>query len=409
MTSEVRGAVMFIMKEAIHAVHTPCHNHILNLSISRSSNVQAIRKAVGVMQEVISFFTVSDKRSGVLKQLLGHTLSDLCETRWIEHHNGVNQFRESLPKIIKSLKAIEKWNDSTSSSKARTLRIALIDTETLVAIICLSDILSCTKQLSEFFQRTGIDLKCAQEMLSDTLKVLKRKRDHCEIKFKTLYQELQGIAEEIDDIELRVPRKVKRQKHRDNYPSDDPLVYYRQAIYIPMIEYVIEDLKSRFPDETLEMYNLSILFPSTKKSSSEDILHAVRKIAIKYCAFFNQSADAVQRLILSELEFWKLKLEREKGQESHSAIHFFKMCDMDLFPCIHFLLKIFITLPYSNASAERTFSSLRRIKTWLRSTMGQERLTGLALMHVHHQIELDPDRIIDKYANKNKHRLEFVL
>ncbi|KAJ8353148.1 hypothetical protein SKAU_G00207150 [Synaphobranchus kaupii] len=47
------------------------------------------------------------------------------------------------------------------------------------------------------------------------------------------------------------------------------------------------------------------------------------------------------------------------------------------------LIKQCLSLPISVAALERSFSALRRLKTWLRSTMSQERLTHLALMNAH--------------------------
>jgi len=40
--------------------------------------------------------------------------------------------------------------------------------------------------------------------------------------------------------------------------------------------------------------------------------------------------------------------------------------------------------------------------------MGQSRLTGLALLHIHRQLQLSVDKIIDRFA-KNKRILDFVL
>ena len=62
MVSEVRGAVMNVMREAEHCVYVPCHNHVLNLAIAQSSKVQAVRNAVGIMKATIAFFTASAKR-----------------------------------------------------------------------------------------------------------------------------------------------------------------------------------------------------------------------------------------------------------------------------------------------------------------------------------------------------------
>ena len=47
------------------------------------------------------------------------------------------------------------------------------------------------------------------------------------------------------------------------------------------------------------------------------------------------------------------------------------------------LLQLVLVIPATNASSEQSFSALRRIKTYLRTTMGQERLKSLMLLHVH--------------------------
>ena len=45
-------------------------------------------------------------------------------------------------------------------------------------------------------------------------------------------------------------------------------------------------------------------------------------------------------------------------------------------------IKLLLVMPATNATSERSFSALRRIKTYLRSTMSQERLNNLMLLHV---------------------------
>jgi len=49
------------------------------------------------------------------------------------------------------------------------------------------------------------------------------------------------------------------------------------------------------------------------------------------------------------------------------------------------VIQMLLAVPASAASAERSFSCLRRLKTWLRRTMTQKRLTHLALLHCHRQ------------------------
>ena len=52
------------------------------------------------------------------------------------------------------------------------------------------------------------------------------------------------------------------------------------------------------------------------------------------------------------------------------------------------LLRIFMTVPVSTTSAERSFASLRRLKTYVRSTMIQQRLNTVMVPHCHkHDID----------------------
>ena len=69
MASTVCGAVSIIQKVAPQATRCPCFNHALNLSLSKSSTVQAVRNAVGTMKEVVAFFTGSGKRNFVFSTL----------------------------------------------------------------------------------------------------------------------------------------------------------------------------------------------------------------------------------------------------------------------------------------------------------------------------------------------------
>ena len=75
-------------------------------------------------------------------------------------------------------------------------------------------------------------------------------------------------------------------------------------------------------------------------------------------------------------------------------------------PNITKCLKIFYTLPVATCECERNLSALRRLKTYLRSTMSQTRLTGLALLHIHYNMDIDFDEIIRRFARLRPRRME---
>ena len=78
------------------------------------------------------------------------------------------------------------------------------------------------------------------------------------------------------------------------------------------------------------------------------------------------------------------------------------------FPTVHKLLHILATLPVTTASSERSFSPLRRLKTYLRKTTGEERLNGLAMLQIHRDIAVDPEAVLQKLSEKSR-RLDFRL
>ena len=78
------------------------------------------------------------------------------------------------------------------------------------------------------------------------------------------------------------------------------------------------------------------------------------------------------------------------------------------------LSNLIMSIPMSSASAERSFSTLKRMKNYLRNSMGQTRLTGLAIISIEKrllsQLRNQPDfynKIINIFCQKNR-RLEFV-
>ena len=56
---------------------------------------------------------------------------------------------------------------------------------------------------------------------------------------------------------------------------------------------------------------------------------------------------------------------------------------LNLFGEVLKLIKLLLICPASAASAERSCSGFHRLKTWLRSSISQERLTHLAILHAH--------------------------
>ena len=72
--------------------------------------------------------------------------------------------------------------------------------------------------------------------------------------------------------------------------------------------------------------------------------------------------------------------------------------------------RILLTIPVTVTSAERSFSKLKLIKTYLRTTMSQERLSGLAMISIENEYldKLNYDDLIEDFASKNQGEVIFL-
>ncbi|KAF7648423.1 hypothetical protein LDENG_00157160 [Lucifuga dentata] len=81
----------------------------------------------------------------------------------------------------------------------------------------------------------------------------------------------------------------------------------------------------------------------------------------------------------------------------------------DIFPNVDVAFRLYLTLPVTNASGERSFSKLRLVKNRLRSTMGQERLNHLTLVSTESDLvrKLDFSDLIKDFAAKKSRKVKF--
>lgn len=110
-----------------------------------------------------------------------------------------------------------------------------------------------------------------------------------------------------------------------------------------------------------------------------------------------------------ELERWRRKYDRipesERPSSYSSAL---QACDEAIFPNVHTLLKLGCTIPVTSCECERNISCLRRLSNYMRASMGQERLSALALMHIHYNVPVDAATVVDAFAKRQPRRLELL-
>jgi hypothetical protein len=95
-----------------------------------------------------------------------------------------------------------------------------------------------------------------------------------------------------------------------------------------------------------------------------------------------------------EVDNWTNKWRRFKGNLPDNPADCLSHAAPAFYPNIHCLLSIFCTLPVTTAECERSVSVLRRLKLYLRSSMGQERPSSLAILHINYSMEINLDAVV---------------
>ena len=82
----------------------------------------------------------------------------------------------------------------------------------------------------------------------------------------------------------------------------------------------------------------------------------------------------------------------------------------DCYPNVSVAYRILLTVPVIVASVEKSFSKLKLLKNYLRSTISQERLNGLAMCTIKKDIldTIDLNTVLDDFASRNARRTIFL-
>ena len=116
-----------------------------------------------------------------------------------------------------------------------------------------------------------------------------------------------------------------------------------------------------------------------------------RKSARFVCCYRDIQGDLpTPEIIEQEILRWKVKWssvpENARLQTCATAI---KSCSSIAFPNIYILLKIACTIPVTSCECECSASVIRRLDNYMRHCITEERLTALALLHIHYDTHID--------------------
>lgn len=407
MAGRFNGVQALIRQEQPLAMYLHCLSHCLNLAISKSCEVSEIRNMMGILGRVCSFFSCSAKRVLVFQQAVDDLeitetkkkkLKPLCATRWVERHNSVITFKELYEAICNALASLEQDNDTETSSKAMAFNAAIRRSDFVIALEVASFLMSYTVNLSKYLQSVEIDLSTAFSYINDITSKLENIRQNEELQFKPIFLEAHHALQRIGTT-ITMPRLCNKQTNRSNIKANNEEEYYRRVIFIPFLDHIIIQMKDRFNQLSTVIPIEGIIPIHLKKYTDAKIVEAAR-------IYENDMSGSMLEL-QAELAIWRHKWSDTVSVDlPKSSTETLKSMSKECFPNIEILLKIFATIPVTSATGERSFSSLKLLKSYLRSTMGQERLNGLALAYINKSRELNINDIVKTFCQMKSRRIE---
>ena len=412
MSGKLNGAQAHIRDTIPTALYVHCAAHSLNLAVSNSCDISPIRNCMGTIASVYNFFNAS-KKQNVLRTTIttilpaqeSQRLVQVCATRWVDRHESVNVFSNLQHAVVEALIEISTWPDRETSSRALQLLSTIRQSEFCIAILVLKKIFGYSVILCKVLQKVSIDLLEAVNIAEDIVQELKLLRQNAEQEFHLLYSLAQETAQ-VQKFTLEIPRITSRMTNRCNIVSATVEDYFRSAIFVPFLDNFILTLQSRFTTHKSIIGGFQCLIPNDPTvGPTIQQIESIQVLGKFYRNDLTKSPEGLK----PELTLWFRKLSRLDAVERFTdALNSIKECSPDAFPNIFTLLCILLTLPVSTCTGERSFSTLRRLKTYLRNTTGTNRMNGLALLNIYRNLTPSTEEVLNRLSEA-KRRLPLSL
>ncbi|XP_029342185.1 52 kDa repressor of the inhibitor of the protein kinase-like [Acyrthosiphon pisum] len=281
----------------------------------------------------------------------------------------VLRFKELYPAINFALEKLESSINKETAQKSCQLLSTIKDAKFVIPLIIIENIFSYTLTLCKQLQTINADLVEACNHVDNVLLILDEMRENCNKHFSGMFSVV-AIMLNKNKEEIDFPRIAKRQTHRNNVSANTSEEYYKLNIFLPFIDHIRIQLSDRFQKHKSLISSLQQIIPSKCiYSTSEEI---------NDCVQFYSQILIEPSVFKAEFSIWKSKWLKEESRPNTA------ISGLD------------------NSTPERTFSSLKRLKTYLRNSTGETRLDGLALMSIHREINVDPEEVLNRFAKQSR-------
>uniref|UniRef100_A0A8C5MVP0 Zinc finger MYM-type protein 1 n=1 Tax=Leptobrachium leishanense TaxID=445787 RepID=A0A8C5MVP0_9ANUR len=430
MSGRINGVQARIQRKVPTALYVHCMNHRLNLAVVDTvKNVAEAAEFFAKLEKLYVFSSTSVVHSvfeRVQKEMSTKPvikLKQLSDTRWTCQYAACKAVLQTLEPLLETLKLLSDGKNTERRIEANSI-LNFIDFNFLLSLVLFENILKRTQTLSNMLQAKDLDLASAVFLVRTVIEELEQVRNGD----STPTGSVQSSAIEkvwVDAINLCIKCGIETpdsggdkppRKRRDCRPPlklRDSLImetvgqrtqlckkedFIQHFVYV-VLDNIISELKSRFSrDSLVVMEGIQALNPKADCFLNFQKLTSMAK-------FYGCNLEYLETELKQALVTLKRKEESE-GINVNTVLEFTNFLQPYAVPFfeLYRLCKIACVLPVSSASCERSFSALKLIKSYLRTTMTEERLSDLATLAIEFRLanKINMDQVIDRFASMHK-------
>ena len=418
MAGAKKGVAKQIMDIERRALFTHCYGHTLNLACSDAvKGCRVLKSALETTREITKLIKFSPRREAIFQEVKKDVPTEietpgirlLCPTRWTVRGDSLDSVCENYSILLDTFeRSLEIVSDTETKSRIIGVLSQMKLFQYYFGVKLGQLIFGHCDNLSRTLQHKDLSAAEGQPVAALTITTLQSIRT--DEMFDLFWEKVQMECEKLDVEEAKLPRARKAPKRYEigqgdsSYP-DSPKALYR-ITYFEGLDLVVNAVKERFEQPGYLMYkNLQeILLKCVHGQDYKSELQTVTE-------FYGNDFDSTQLAIQLQLLATHFETMKDQGKitfrETVEYLQSLSVAQRIFYSQVIILVSLVLVMPATNATSERSFSCLRRVKSYLRSTMIQLRLNSTMLLHVHKDLtdELNLIEVANDFvANKQEHR-----
>lgn len=284
----------------------------------------------------------------------------------------------------------------------------------LCCLVTWYEILHKTNMVSKLLQKVTNDLQSSIDLIESVKEHMIKMRS--EEGLNSVIVDARELAEKInlepnfEKESLVRPRKIRKQF---SYESEDESANcsakdsFKTNFFYVVLDTAISSLEERFQVMKSHSDSFKILYDiGGLKLDDEDLKKACKDLETVLSVGDDHDINGDD--LYQELQIFSSMLPIGT-QPAKALTYLTERGYADTFPNTFVALRILLTLPVSVASGERSFSKLKLIKTYLRSTLSQDHLSGLSTLAIENETlnNMDTDFLLKEFSKLKARKIHF--